>query len=67
MSFKWDPSSAGRKLVSGITLNVSTPTPIVSVGKSFPITPDHNPKKDAYRNCSSCGKHYNYHKNGKCP
>ncbi len=64
--FKWDPASAARKLGSGITINISTPTPVVSVGKSFDLTqPD--PKKDAYRNCSACGKHYNYHKDGKCP
>ncbi len=66
-NYQWDPASAGRKLKSGITLNISTPTPIVSVSKSFDITQPNNPAKDAYRNCQHCGKHYNYHKDGKCP
>lgn len=66
-TFKWDPASAGRKLASGIEVNVSTSTPVVSVGKSFELTKPNDDKKDAYRNCSRCGKHWNYHKNGKCP
>lgn len=65
--FSWDAESAFRKGVSGITLDISTPTPIISIGKSFEVTPPNDPKKDAYRNCSKCGKHYNYHKNGQCP
>ena len=66
MSFTWDSQSALRKLTSDITLNVSTPTPIVSVSKSIPLTPPHNPKVDAFRNCSLCGMHINYHVNGQC-
>jgi len=60
-SFQWDPNSFSRKLFSDIQVTVSTPTPLVSVGKSFPLTPPHDPTRDAYRNCSECGKHYNYH------
>lgn len=65
--FEWSAASAGRKLVSGLTVTVSTPTPIVSVSKSIPLTPEHDATKDAYRNCKNCGKHINYHKDGKCP
>jgi hypothetical protein len=65
-SFKWSPSSAFNKLTSGITVTVSTPTPVISIGKEFPITQPHDPKTDAYRNCSRCGKHLNYHVNGNC-
>lgn len=67
MSYKWDAKSAFNKLSSGIQFTVSTPTPVVSISKSFDVTPPHNPKVDAYRNCAICGKHYNYHKDGKCP
>lgn len=66
-TYKWDPLSAGKKLVSGIDLNLTTSTPIVSVGKTFEITPKNDPHKDAYRNCKICGRHYNYHVGGKCP
>ena len=66
-NFHWDPYSAGRKLTSDISVNISTPTPIVSIGKTIPITKPHNPKTDAYRACSLCGKHINYHIGGKCP
>lgn len=65
--YSWDVKSAIKKSVSGIQLTISTPTPIVSASKSVYLTNPHNPQKDAYRNCSNCGKHYNYHKNGKCP
>ena len=66
-NFQWDPASAGRKIISDIQVNISTPTPIVSVSKSIPITKPHDPKTDAYRACSNCGKHWNFHVNGKCP
>ncbi len=57
--FKWSGDAAWRKLVSGIS---------VSVGPfSKQVVGDHNPNRDAYRNCANCGKHYNYHKNNKCP
>jgi len=65
--FKWDAGSAFRKLTSGIDMNVCTPTPVISVCKTTQITPPNDPKKDAYRNCARCGKHYNYHAGGKCP
>lgn len=65
--YQWDASSAFRKLTSGADITVSTPTPFVSIGKTFQITQPNDPKKDAYRNCSMCGKHYNYHVSGKCP
>ncbi len=64
--FHWSPGSAFNKLTSDITFNISTPTPIISVSKSFNITPPLDVKKDAYRNCAKCGKHYNFHKNGQC-
>lgn len=66
-SFKWSPASAFRKATSDITVNVCSPTPVVSVCKTVTSTPPHDPSKDAYRNCSNCGKHLNYHKGGKCP
>jgi hypothetical protein len=65
-NFVWDGKSATRKLMSDISINISTPTPIISVGKTVPITGPHNPTTDAYRCCSVCGKHWNYHINGKC-
>lgn len=66
--YKWDPNSAGRKLASDININISVPlVPGVSVNKSFPITGPHNPTTDAYRCCSNCGKHWNYHVGNKCP
>ena len=62
--FSWDAKSAFRKATSD--LEVSVPVlPFVSIGKK--VTGPHDPKKDAYRGCSQCGKHANYHKNGKCP
>lgn len=65
-TFHWDPISAGRKLVSDSTVNVNVSGGPVSAGISKNI-PKHDPKQDAYRNCSICGRHYNYHKNGQCP
>ena len=65
--YKWDGKSALRKAFSDINVTVSTPTPIISVNKSVQVTKPHNPKTDAYRCCANCGKHYNFHKNGKCP
>lgn len=62
-NFSWSAASAGRKLGSDLTLNVGIP--FVNVSK--PITGPHNPKTDAYRACSHCNKHINYHTNGKCP
>lgn len=63
MSFTWDHNSAMRKATSNISVSVGVP--FVSVSKQ--VTGSHNPKTDAYRSCSNCGKHINYHKNGKCP
>lgn len=51
-NYNWDAWSAGRKLVSGATFNG------VVVSKSVP----HNdPNVDAYRRCSNCQRHFNYH------
>lgn len=61
--FSWDSKSALRKLSSGLSVTVGV-TPI-HVHKT--ITGDHNPKTDAYRSCSNCGKHINYHKGETCP
>jgi len=61
-NFSWDPMSAGRKFFHDSTITVGVPG--VSISKQ---TPPNDPQKDAYRNCKKCGKHYNYHKNGKCP
>jgi len=54
--FLWDPISAGTKFIcdADVTLSVG----VISLTKT---TPPHNKEKDAYRNCSICGKHYNYH------
>ena len=62
MSYKWSSESALRKLKSDLTLSVTIPS--VTITKK--ITESHNPKKDAYRACSNCGQHINFHKDGKC-
>jgi hypothetical protein len=62
-SFSWDYKSAVRKASSDISISVGK-TPLF-INKQ--ITGPNDPKKDAFRNCSNCGRHYNYHKNGKCP
>jgi phenylalanyl-tRNA synthetase beta subunit len=59
--FKWSLQSAIRKATSDITVSVTVPP--VTISKT---TTTHNPNTDAYRNCSRCGKHINYHVNGKC-
>lgn len=53
----WDPISACKKFVhnSDVTFSVG----VVSITKN---TGTHNKETDAYRNCATCGKHYNYHK-----
>lgn len=61
-TFSWDPISAGRKLVSDSSVTISGGP--VSATKN--IGPN-NPQQDAYRNCSRCGRHLNYHRNGQCP
>jgi len=61
-NYSWDQKSAFRKATSNVTVTV-TAGPI-SVGKE---TTSHNPKTDAYRSCSNCKKHVNYHKDSKCP
>ncbi len=60
-NFKWSAVSAFRKLTSGLYINIGNN---ISITKQ--LTPDNNPQRDAYRNCSNCNKHYNFHKNGKC-
>ena len=62
MPFKWSPASAMRKAVSDVTIGVNAG--IVSVSKQIGPNDD---KRDAYRNCSKCNKHINYHRNGECP
>ena len=62
-NFSWDPISAGKKFLHDSTITVGIPG-IVSISKK---TPHNDPQKDAYRNCSKCHKHWNYHINGKCP
>lgn len=66
-TFKWDHRSAVRKGFSGVQVQISTPTPVFSVSKTIASTPPHDPEKDAYRNCASCGRHWNYHSGSKCP
>lgn len=61
-SFSWSAQSAIRKATSDLTFNVGVPG--FNVTKT---TTTHNPKTDAYRSCSNCGKHINYHRNSKCP
>lgn len=56
--FIWDPISAGRKFIHNSDITVSAG--VISITKN---TGEHDKKTDAYRNCSICGKHYNYHKN----
>ena len=66
MSYEWSAKSALNKAFSGITINACTPTPIISVCKTEELTQPNDPNKDAYRDCKNCGKHKNYHTNGKC-
>jgi hypothetical protein len=54
--FSLDISSAARKATSNIT--VSANAGFINISKS---TGDYNPKTDAFRSCSNCNKHYNYH------
>ena len=56
-NFSWNPFSAIKKLASDLTLNVGS-----GISISKPITGPNDPLKDAFRNCSNCGKHYNFHK-----
>lgn len=62
--YEWSASSAFRKLGSGLWLTVDGPG---GLSLSKQITDDCNREKDAYRNCKNCGRHYNYHRNGRCP
>lgn len=61
--FKWDAKSAANKFFSGATVSVGIPA-VVTVSKELPKM--HDPVNDAYRKCSNCGRHYNFHKDGKC-
>ncbi len=61
--FTWDASSAAKKFMSGSKVDIGIPG-VVSISKDVPIF--HDKQNDAYRKCSACGKHYNYHKDGKC-
>lgn len=57
-NFNWDAASAARKATSDLTLSVGVG--VVSVSK--PITGPNNSSMDAYRNCSNCHTHFNFHK-----
>lgn len=61
-TFQWDPMSAGRKFIKGADITIGLPS-VASITRK---TDPHDPKTDAYRSCSKCGKHWNLHKNGKC-
>ena len=54
-NFSWSPISALRKATSDVTINIG--------GVITKTTESNNPEQDAYRNCSNCKTHYNYHKN----
>tara|TARA_B100001123_G_C15080399_1_gene935414 strand:+ start:481 stop:687 length:207 start_codon:yes stop_codon:yes gene_type:complete len=62
-TYEWSFMSAWNKATSDLSLSVGVPP--VAISKK--ITKTHNPEKDAYRACKHCGKHINYHENGKCP
>lgn len=61
--FKHDIKSAVRKLASDTSISVSHGPITVTKQLKGP----NDPEKDAYRNCSNCKRHINYHKDGKCP
>ena len=52
-NYAWDGNSALRKLGSNVSVGVGV------VQKQ--ISGPHDPKKDAYRNCANCEKHFNNH------
>lgn len=54
-NYRWDGWSAGRKLVSGVDIGFTRGP--VTVNKQIPA----NDGRDAYRRCSNCQKHFNYH------
>ena len=55
--FVWSPISALNKFVHNTDITVSVG--VISATKN---TGEHDKEKHAYRNCSICGKHINYHK-----
>ena len=62
--YTWDPMSFGRKLISDTSITVGS---VNSVSVTKHIGPNDS-KRDAYRNCAKCHKHFNYHGiNGECP
>lgn len=61
-NFKWDPASAARKAASDCYISVGTSH--LSVTK---YTGETNRERDAYRNCQNCKRHFNYHRDGRCP
>jgi len=61
--YEWDFSSAFRKAKADLDLSFSLG--FISLQKR--ITGPYNPETDAYCCCAKCGRHKNYHKNGKCP
>ena len=62
--FSWDKKSTMRKATSNMSASVNLGP--VTITKQ--LTGDYNPETDAIRNCSNCGRHYNFHDmDGKCP
>ncbi|AKI78877.1 hypothetical protein [Acanthamoeba polyphaga mimivirus] len=61
--YSWDVGSAWRKFGSDVTLSINMGP--VSVSKQ--ITGSCNREVDAYRCCSRCGRHFNFHSGGFCP
>lgn len=65
-NFSWSAKSAFNKAISNVTVTAGAGIGVnASISKQ--VTGPHNPEKDAYRACKNCGKHTNYHKDGKCP
>jgi hypothetical protein len=64
MSFSWDLKSATRKFLSNgpVITNIK---PWSDPGTIY--VKMYDPNQDAYRNCKICGRHINFHKDGKCP
>lgn len=56
-NYRWDGWSAGRKLFSDIDIGISRGP--IKVNKRISA----NDGTDAYRRCSGCQKHFNYHGN----
>ena len=62
-TFKWDAGSAIRKGLSNTTVHFAPG----GVGVDVKLPETIAKKDDAYRRCSRCHRHWNYHKGGECP